>query len=70
MAELVSSVVYWVDPGWFVPFLGVLEIAVGLGLLAQMIGTFLVLIIRPDIALQNGHPLLLTIGKMAPKCLP
>jgi uncharacterized membrane protein YkgB len=73
VAELVSSVVYWVDPDWFVPFLGFLEIAVGLGLLfsvgmrivlfvfvAQMIGTFLVLIIRPDIAFQNGNPLLLT----------
>lgn len=73
VAELVSSVVYWVDPDWFVPVLGVLEIGVGLGLLfrvgmrivlliflVQMIGTFLVLVIRPDIAFQNGNPLLLT----------
>ena len=26
VAELVSSFVYWVDPDWFVPVLGVLEI--------------------------------------------
>lgn len=71
--ELVSSVVYWVDPSWFVPVLGVFEILVGLGLLLakamrlvlllfalQMVGTFLVLIIRPDLAFQNSNPLLLT----------
>jgi putative oxidoreductase len=71
--ELVSSVVYWVDPSWFVPVLGVFEILVGVGLLLakamrlvlllfalQMVGTFLVLIIRPDLAFQNGNPLLLT----------
>ncbi|MGQ0849545.1 MAG: DoxX family membrane protein [Actinomycetota bacterium] len=73
VTELVSSVVYWVDPGWFVPVLGALEVIVGVGLLfsigmrivlflfvAQLIGTFLVLIIRPDIAFQNGNPLVLT----------
>lgn len=71
--ELVSSVVYWVDPSWFVPVLGVFEILVGVGLLLakamrlvlllfalQMVGTFIVLIIRPDLAFQNGNPLLLT----------
>lgn len=73
VTELISSVVYWVDPDWFVPALGIVEVAVGLGLLfsvglrivlfvflAQMIGTFLVLAIRPDIAFQNGNPFLLT----------
>ena len=73
VTELVSSVVYWVDPDWFVPVLGVFELIVGLGLifgtgmrivlllfLAQMAGTFLVLIIRPEIAFQGGNPLLLT----------
>jgi uncharacterized membrane protein YkgB len=29
-------------------------------LVAQLIGTFLVLIVRPDIAFDNGNPLLLT----------
>lgn len=74
VADLVASVVYWVDPGWFVPVLGGFEILVGLGLISsrmmrlvlllfalQMIGTFLVLIVRPDIAFQGGNPLLLTV---------
>lgn len=74
VTELVSSIVYWVDPRWFVPALGYLEVIVGVGLvlgvgmrivlalfLLQMVGTFLVLIIRPDTAFQSGNPLLLTI---------
>jgi uncharacterized membrane protein YkgB len=73
VTDLVGAVVYWVDPSWFVPVLGVFEVLVGLGLLvgvgmrlvllllvAQLIGTFLVLIVRPDIAFDNGNPLLLT----------
>ncbi|HKX73812.1 MAG TPA: DoxX family membrane protein [Acidimicrobiia bacterium] len=71
---LIASVVYWVDPSWFIPVLGIFEVVVGLGLLAaklmrvtlflfalQMLGTFLVLVIRPDIAFQEGNPLLLTV---------
>ena len=72
--DLVAHTVYWVSPEFFVPFLGVWEVVVGLGLLfavairltlllfwLQMIGTLLVLILRPDIAFQQGHnPLLLT----------
>jgi putative oxidoreductase len=72
--DLVASVVYWVDPAWFVPVLGVFEVAVGLGLMvgramrlvlllfaAQMIGTFLVFLVLPDVAFQDGNPLLLTV---------
>ena len=71
--ELVASTVYWVDPEWFVPALGVVEVAVGLLLLfriglrlvlavlfAQLVGTFLVFVFRPDIAFQDGNPLALT----------
>ena len=72
--DLVAHTVYWVSPEFFVPFLGVWEVVVGLGLLfavairltlllfwLQMIGTFLVLVLRPDIAFQQGaNPLLLT----------
>ena len=71
--DLVAHTVYWVSPEFFVPFLGVWEVVVGLGLLfavairltllffwLQMIGTFLVLVLRPDIAFQHGNPLLLT----------
>lgn len=73
VSELVAAVVYWVDPSWFVPVLGVFEVLVGAGLLAgvgmrlvlfllvaQLIGTFLVLVVRPDLAFQSGNPLLLT----------
>jgi uncharacterized membrane protein YkgB len=74
VADLVGETVYWVDPAWFVPFLGAVEIAVGLGLLfrralritlalfaAQMLGTFLVLVVQPEVAFQDGNPLLLTV---------
>jgi len=73
VAELVARTVYWVSPDVFVPFLGVWETVVGLGLLLgvalrvtlflfwlQLAGTFLVLLLRPDIAFQGGHPFLLT----------
>jgi uncharacterized membrane protein YkgB len=73
VAALVAQTVYWVPPEAFVPFLGIWEIVVGIGLLwaramrltlllfwLQMAGTFLVLVLRPDIAFQGGNPLLLT----------
>jgi putative oxidoreductase len=73
VAELVADTVFWLDPDWFVPLLGVFEVLVGLGLLVgrglravlalfvlQMIGTFLVLVVQPDVAFQNGNPLMLT----------
>ena len=73
VAELVAHTVYWVPSERFVPFLGVWEIAVGVGLLCavalrltlflfwlQMAGTFLVLVVKPAIAFQGGNPLLLT----------
>jgi uncharacterized membrane protein YkgB len=70
---LVEATVYWLPAEFFVPFLGIWEMAVGIGLLFgfalrltlalfffQMAGTFLVLLVRPDIAFQDGNPLLLT----------
>ena len=73
VTELVADTVYWVDPSWFVPLLGVFEVVVGIGLLfgrllrivlalfaLQMMGTFLVLVIQPEVAFQDGNPLLLT----------
>ena len=60
--ELVANTVYWFDPSWFVPFLGWWEILIGicffykplirLGvflLIPQMLGTFLPLILLPDV---------------------
>ncbi|MGH2437761.1 MAG: cupin domain-containing protein [bacterium] len=74
VADLVAQTVYWLPPAFFVPFLGWWEIVVGLGLLLgyalrlvlllfwlQMAGTFLVLILRPELAFQSGNPLLLTV---------
>lgn len=74
VSELVAATVYWVDPDWFVPFLGVVEILVGLGLLTriglrtilavfmlQMAGTFMVLVLLPEVAFQDGNPLKLTV---------
>lgn len=74
VADLVAQTVYWVPPKFFVPFLGWWEIVVGIGLLLgvalrfvlllfwlQMAGTFLVLVLRPELAFQGGNPLLLTV---------
>ena len=74
VADLVARTVYWVDPSWFVPVLGGVEVVIGLGLVAgralrtvlalfwlQMLGTFLVLVVQPDVAFQRGNPLLLTV---------
>jgi len=73
VAQLVAQTVYWLPPERSVPWLGVWEVAVGLGLLfgvalrfvlflfwLLLAGTFLVLVLKPDIAFQGGNPLLLT----------
>jgi putative oxidoreductase len=72
--DLVASVVYWVDPAWFVPVLGLFEVVVGAGLIigramrvvlalfaAQMVGTFMVFLVLPEVAFHDGNPLLLTV---------
>jgi putative oxidoreductase len=74
VVELVASTVYWVDPLWFVPALGVVEVLVGVGLatrvglrlvlavlVAQLVGTFLVFVFQPGVAFQDGNPLALTV---------
>lgn len=71
--ELVIRTVYWFDPAWFVPFLGMWEMVIGLcflyrplvrlgiALLApQMLGTLLPLILLPGIVFQ-GNPFLPTL---------
>jgi uncharacterized membrane protein YphA (DoxX/SURF4 family) len=74
VSDLVAQTVYWFDPDVVVPALGVFEVVVG-GLLllgkalrtalalfaAQMLGTFLVFIVLPDVAYRDGNPLLLTV---------
>lgn len=73
VSDLVAATVYFIDPAWFVSALGMVEILVGLGLLLrvwlrlvlavmslQLVGTFLVFFLLPDVAFQGGNPLLLT----------
>ena len=65
-APLVAKTVYWFDPGVFVPILGWWEVAIGLGLLwrpmvrvallllfLQMPGTFLPLVLLPEICFER-----------------
>lgn len=74
VSDLVGSTVYWVDPDWFVPALGFVEIVIGIGLIggwmlrwvlgvfvAQMIGTALVFVVRPEVAFSDSNPLKLTV---------
>ena len=74
VSDLVGSTVYWVDPDWFVPVLGAAEIAIGAGLvlgvwlrtvlalfLLQMAGTFLVLVVLPEVAFDDGNVFKLTV---------
>lgn len=71
--ELVGATVYWVNPDWFIPTLGVVEVLVGIGLaagkgirlvllvlVAQMVGTFLVFVFVPEIAFTDGNIFKLT----------
>ena len=71
--DLASQVVYWLPSELFVPLLGIVEIAIGVGLMLGkalrgilallfllLAGTFLVLLILPEAAFQGGNPLFLT----------
>jgi putative oxidoreductase len=76
VTALVADTVAWipgVDASWFVPALGVVEVVLGVALLlgramrlvlaalvAHLASTFLVLVVQPEVAFQNGNPLLLT----------
>lgn len=76
VGEFVARTVDWI-PGvtgsWFVPFLGAVEVLLGLALLfgrglrvvlpllfAHLVGTFLALITQPEVTFQGGNPLMLT----------
>jgi uncharacterized membrane protein YphA (DoxX/SURF4 family) len=74
VSELVAATVYWVDPGWFVPVLGIAEVVVGVFLVVgvalrpvllvfvlQMIGTALVFVVLPEVAFADGNLLKLTV---------
>ena len=74
VSGLVANTIYWFDPDVVVPALGVFEVFVGACLVAgrlmrialpllvlQMAGTFMVLILLPDVAFRDGNPFLLTV---------
>jgi putative oxidoreductase len=81
--ELVADTIAWFPAGFVVPAMGVVEVAIGVGLLlgiglrfvllvflTQMLGTFLVLITQPAESFQDGNPLLLTtVGEFVIKNL-
>lgn len=64
--DLVARTVYWVDPSWFIPVLGWWEVLIGLCMLwrplirlsilllaLQMPGTFLPLVLLPDVCFTH-----------------
>lgn len=74
VSGLVAKTIYWFDPDVVVPALGVFEVFVGACLLAgrlmrlalpllvlQMAGTFMVLVLLPDVAFRDGNPFFLTV---------
>jgi putative oxidoreductase len=73
VSDLVSKTVPFLPKKFFVPFLGVWEVTIGIALLfrialrpvlflffLQLAGTFLTFIIRPQDTFKKGNPLLLT----------
>ena len=73
VAGLVAETIVYLPDGFVVPALGVVEVAIGLGLLLgvglrivlllfvlQMAGTFLVFVTQPGESFRDGNPLFLT----------
>ena len=73
-ASLIAALTPFVDPGVSVPLVGALEVVAGAGLLLgrrmpvflgavvlHLLGTLLVLLLRPDVAFLDGNPLLLSV---------
>ena len=73
-ASLIAAITPFIDPGVSVPLVGGFEVALGAGLLVgrrmgvflsasalHLSGTFLVLLVRPDVAFVDGNPLLLSV---------
>ncbi|HEY5980826.1 MAG TPA: hypothetical protein VIT41_14465 [Microlunatus sp.] len=83
VADLVADSVPWLDRAWFIPVLGLVEIVLGaammlgrflaivsLILVGHLAGTFMVLVMQPELAFQHGNPMLLTtIGEFVIKNL-
>lgn len=72
--ELIAGVVYLFDPAWVIPALGVVEVLIGIGFLANramrlvlalftglMVGTLLTFVMLPELLFEGGNPLLITV---------
>lgn len=72
VADFVARTLPWFDRAWLVPAIGLFEIAIGVGLIVgkflllvcvalvgHLTGTFLSLVMQPDVTFQGGNPLLL-----------
>jgi uncharacterized membrane protein YkgB len=73
VADFVANTLPWFNRAWLVPALGIFEVAIGLALfagryltlvcaalVAHLTGTFLSLIMQPNVTFQHGNPLMLT----------
>jgi putative oxidoreductase len=74
IADLIADTVPFLPDAWFVPALGGFEVLLGLALfvgrrmgivvalmVAHLSGTFMVLVMQPEIVFQRDNPLLLTM---------
>jgi putative oxidoreductase len=72
--SLIAAITPFMDPDLSVPLVGGFEVVLGAGLLIgrwmpvfvgaaalELVGTFLVLLLRPDVAFVDGNPLLLSV---------
>jgi uncharacterized membrane protein YkgB len=73
VSDFVAHTLPWFDRGWLVPAVGMFEVAIGIAMMigrfvtlvcvlltAHLVGTFLSLIMQPDITFQHGNLFLLT----------
>ena len=73
-ASLIAAITPFIDPDLSVPLVGAFEVVLGAGLLigrgmgvfliaatVHLLGTLLVLFVRPDVAFMDGNPLLLSV---------
>ena len=73
VADLVGAVISWVPAALSVPLVGIFEVVLGFGLVVgyslritllllwlHLAGTFLLLLLRPELVFQSGNPLFLT----------
>jgi putative oxidoreductase len=73
VGDFVANTLPWFNRAWVVPALGVFELVLGMALIAgrlltlvcaalvaHLSGTFLSLVMQPEVTFQDGNPLMLT----------